>query len=200
MLGMDPNGGRQGQPGAGAAGEAPGEEDPIMKMMAQMMGGGAGGPGGLPGFPPGGAFPGMPGFPGQQQQVQKPDPYTSLWRVLHAVVALGLGLYIAILTPFTGTKAERDTDALSDEENEHRKRLFFWVFATAESLLLSTRFFLDKGRTPPTGIAWTVVGYLPQPFAGYASHALRYGGMFATVRADILACMFVLGVCSWWRV
>jgi GET complex subunit GET2 len=170
-----------------------------MKMMAQMMGGGAGGPGGLPGFPPGGAFPGMSGFPGQQQQVQKPDPYTSLWRVLHAVVALGLGLYIAVLTPFTGTKAERDADALSDEENEHRKRLFFWVFATAESLLLSTRFFLDKGRTPPAGIAWTIIGYLPQPFAGYAGHALRYGGMFATVRADILACMFVLGVCSWWR-
>lgn len=200
MLGMDPAAaGSQGQqnPFAGMPGA---EDDPIMKMMSQMMGGGAGGPGGSP-FPGMGGMPGMPGMPGMmQQQTKALDPYTALWRLLHAIVALGLGLYIVMLTPFTGTKVERDRAAISEiHENEERKRLFFWVFATAEACLLTTRFFLDKGREPPTGIVWQVTGFLPEPLKGYVQNVMRYGQIFSTVRADILACMFVLGVCSWWR-
>ncbi|CAH0021960.1 unnamed protein product [Clonostachys rhizophaga] len=204
MLGFDPAaGGQNGQNPAGPG--IPGaEEDPIMKMMSQMMGGGAGGPGGMPQFPFGGdgsSFPDLSSFSNLQQE-KKPQPldtYTALWRLLHALVALGLGLYIAVLTPFTGTKMERELAALSDEENLHRKDFFFWVFATAEACLLTTRFFLDKGRAPPPGIVQTVVGFLPEPFKGYVQVVLRYGQIFTTVRADILACMFVLGVCSWWR-
>jgi hypothetical protein len=190
------------------AGMPPGtEEDPIMKMMAQMMGGGGGpgGAGGFPGMPGMGGMPNMPGMPGMgQQQPVVPDPYTSLWRLLHALVALGLGLYIAILTPFTGTKLSRERSVEAhlsgaDDEDMHRKNLFFWVFATAEAVLLTTRFFLDKSRAPPTGMVWTVVGFLPEPLKGYATTLLRYGQIFGTVRSDILACMFVLGVCHWWR-
>ncbi|KFH48685.1 hypothetical protein ACRE_004530 [Hapsidospora chrysogenum ATCC 11550] len=196
MLGMDPpaaagNPQAQQDPFAGMPGAG---DDPIMKMMSQMMG--AGGPGGS-------SFPGMgsmPGMPGMQQQQKPLDPYTALWRLLHAIVALGLGLYIVVLTPFTGTKLERERAAVSEiEDNEERKRLFFWVFATAEACLLTTRFFLDKGRAPPTGIVWTVTGYLPEPLKGYVQVVVRYGQIFSTVRADILGCMFVLGVCSWWR-
>lgn len=202
MLGFDPATNPQGQMPLGGAGAGiPGmEDDPVMKMMSQMMGGG--GPGGgspFSGIPGMGGMPGMPGMMQQPQQPQRPDPYTSLWRLLHAIVALGLGLYIAILTPFSGTKIERERAAISDEENEHRKELFFWVFATAEACLLTTRFFLDKGRAPPSGIVWTVTGFLPEPIKGYAQVVLRYGQIFSTVRSDILACMFVLGVCSWWR-
>jgi GET complex subunit GET2 len=199
MLGFDRANPATSGPAPGGNPMAGAEDDPLMKMMAQMMGGG--GPGG--GGP---SFPGMPSMPGMmpQQQAATPDPYTSLWRLLHALVALGLGLYVAILTPFTGTKVERERHALAhvagaDDEYEHRKRLFFWVFATAEAGLLTMRLFLDKSRAPPPGIVWTVVGFLPEPFKGYATVALRYGQIFSTVRADILACMFVLGVCSWWR-
>ena len=201
MLGMDPaaanqQGQQQQNPFAGMPGA---EDDPIMKMMSQMMGGG-GGPGGSP-FPGMAGMAGMPGMPGMMQQTKPPlDIYTSLWRLLHAIVALGLGLYIVMLTPFTGTKDERDQAAISEiHENEERKRLFFWVFCTAEACLLTTRFFLDKGREPPTGIVWQVTGFLPEPFKGYTQTVMRYGQIFSTVRTDILMCMFVLGVCSWWR-
>lgn len=200
MMGFDPAGAQGGQgmpnPFGGAPG-ANGEEDPIMKMMSQMMGG-AGGPGGSP-------FPGMNGMPDLSnltgQAAQKPvDFYTALWRLLHAIVAIGLGLYITTLTPFTGTKIEREHASLAEiKEHEHEKQMFFWVFATAEACLLTTRFFLDKGRAPPGGIVWTVIGFLPEPFKGYVEVMARYGQIFTTVRSDILGCMFVLGVCHWLR-
>lgn len=218
MLGFDTP--RQSTPGAGGAGGGTGtpggpggnaanfEDDPIMKMMSQMMGGaGAGGTG----FPPGSSpFPGMPamsGMPGQPQPVaQGPSSYHTFWRLIHTIVALGLGLYVAFLTPFTGTKIERESAAMAhaqhlavDDENEHNKRMFFWLFATSEAVLLTTRFFFDKGRAPPPGIMWTIVGFVPEPFKGYLSVVLRYGQYFTTVRTDILTCMFVLGVCSWLR-
>lgn len=179
-----------------------------MKMMSQMMAGG--GPGA--GFPPGGAnspFPGMPGFPpglNNQAAAAPADPYTAIWRILHALVALSLGLYIIVLTSFSGSKIEREraastftADPLAEDIHEHRKKLFFWTFATAETLLLTTRFFMDKSRGPPPGVLGTVVGFLPEPVKGYVEIALRYGKIFTTVRADMLACIFVLGVCSWWR-
>ncbi|KAF4123795.1 GET complex subunit GET2 [Geosmithia morbida] len=201
MLGMGPPPPLQqqqqgdGQENANPFGGAAGGDDPIMQMMSQMMGGGAAGAGN-----PLAGIPGLGDALGQKQKASPPDMYTSLWRLLHGIVALGLGLYIVALTPFTGTRAERELAAADEiQENEERKRLFFWVFATAEACLLTTRFFLDKGRDPPAGIAWTVSGFLPQPFKGYAQMVMRYGQIFTTVRSDILACIFVLGVCAWWR-
>ncbi|KAM0427316.1 hypothetical protein ACHAPT_007751 [Fusarium lateritium] len=209
MLGFDRG---NGTPAPGTPGVGGGlDEDPMMKMMSQLMAGA--------GFPPGSAppFPGMPGAVPQPSQPATPSRSTStnLWRLLHALVALGLGLYIVILTPFTGTKVERDRAALAgttpadpltaaaepelETELDHRKQLFFWTFATAETVLLTTRFFLDKRGTPPAGIVGTVVGFLPQPAKGYVEIALRYAQIFSTVRGDILACIFVLGAVSWFR-
>ncbi|KAH7015262.1 hypothetical protein EDB80DRAFT_707488 [Ilyonectria destructans] len=200
-------------PGPGTPGNL--EEDPMMKMMSQFMSGA--------GLPPGSAppFPGMPGMPGMganpfQPQVAQSSTSTNIWRLLHALVALGLGFYIVLLTPFSGSKIERERDALPittpddpfstpvgatdiESELDQRKRLFFWTFATAETLLLTTRFFLDKRGPPPTGILGTVMGFLPQPIKGYIEIALRYASIFTTVRGDMLACIFVLGACSWFR-
>ncbi|PNY28506.1 Uncharacterized protein TCAP_01560 [Tolypocladium capitatum] len=203
MLGLD----HPGQ--SNSPGPAPGpngvamDDAPLMKMMTQMMGGGG------VGLPPGASpFPGMPNMPGmppqQQQPAARPDSYTSFFRLVHALFALSLGLYVTLLMPFSGTKLEREHAALAhaqlsaeDDANEHHKRIFFWIFATGEAVLLTSRFFLDKGRQPPTGMLWTIVGFIPEPLKGYVTVALRYGQIFTTVRADILACMFVLGVCSW---
>ncbi|RKK99451.1 hypothetical protein BFJ68_g13190 [Fusarium oxysporum] len=202
--------------GSGTASPAPGaaEEDPMMKMMSQLMAG-AGLPAGS--MPP---FPGMPGMaPGQGPPVQptavRNSASTNLWRLLHALVALGLGFYIVILTPFTGSKIERERAALAgttpadpliaaaepelETELEHRKKLFFWTFATAESLLLTTRFFLDRRGSPPSGIVGTVVQFLPQPAKGYVEVVMRYGQIFTTVRSDMLACIFVLGAVAWFK-
>ncbi|KAL6356786.1 hypothetical protein LRP88_10392 [Fusarium phalaenopsidis] len=206
MLGFERG---NGTPAPGTPGGL--DEDPMMKMMSQLMAGA--------GFPPGSAppFPGMPGAVPQPPQPAAPvrSTSTNLWRLLHALVALGLGLYIVILTPFTGTKVERERAALAgttpadpltaasepelETELEHRKQLFFWTFATAETVLLTTRFFLDKRGTPPAGIVGTVVGFLPQPAKGYVEIALRYAQIFSTVRGDILACIFVLGAVSWFK-
>ncbi|KAF9877758.1 hypothetical protein CkaCkLH20_04893 [Colletotrichum karsti] len=217
MLGFD-----RPAPGAGgpppmnpfAAGMPPGaEEDPMMKMLSQMMAG-AGGPGGIPGFPggpQGAGFP--PGFPGMQPAQQSADASSAyLWRILHAVFAISLGLYIALSTTFTGAKLERERTALaysyptgSDEavtdvnSMEKGREVFFWMFATAEAILLTTRFFIDRGRAPPSGIVWTIVSFLPGSVKNYAETLLRYGQIFVTVRSDILVCVFVLGICSWFR-
>lgn len=205
MLGFDPasantNTGFPGQNPAAAGGDA---EDPIMKMMSQMLSGAGAGGNGAPGTSPFPGFPNIPSMPSTQTPSPAgPDPYTSLWRLLHALVALGLGLYVAFLTPFTGTRAERERSALSSAEFaefEREKDLFFWVFATAETVLLTTRFFLDKGRAPAPGIVATVVGFVPEPYGGYVRVIMRYGQILTTVRSDILACMFVLGACSWLR-
>ncbi|KAK0705220.1 hypothetical protein B0H67DRAFT_593499 [Lasiosphaeris hirsuta] len=223
MLGLDPAsvGGAAGAslgpnpfgafPGAGG----PDSEDPMMRMMMQMLGG-DGTAGGSPfPFPPAGTNPfasmgmDMPPFGpgGPQQQLAMPDRYASLWRLLHTAVALGLGLYIALWTSFSGTKVEREREkvvgVVGGEENMSESgRKFFYAFATAEALLLTSRYFMDRGRARSAaggGILGMVVGFLPQPFKGYVEIAMRYGQIFGTVKADVLVCIFVLGMASWAR-
>lgn len=202
MLGFErpEQAGPAGPPGAGMP---PGmEDDPIMKMMSQMMSSGA-----IPGF--GGADGGANPFanmnmPQPQAPVQLPKASSlSLWRLVHALVALGLGLFFVLTTNFSGSKIERERMALAfgqgtDDEAERRKNIFFWTFATAEVLLLSTRFFLDKRSTNASGFVATAISYLPQPYRGYIEVGQRYLQIFTAVRTDILTCIFVLGVVSWW--
>lgn len=206
MLGMD-RPGESGTPpvGVAGAGQVPGDDDPIMKMMSQMMAAGGQPGGGAAGAAGASPFAGM--MP-PQTGPRPPDTYGTLWRVVHALIALGLGFYIVVLTPFSGTLLQREDMAYEtrkgqwSEEHaqlEQHKRNFFWAFATAETLLLTTRFFLDKGRSPPPGFLWTIVSHVPEPWKGYISSVMRYGQIFTTVRTDILVCMFVLGASSLWR-
>lgn len=211
MLGGAPPPGADGMPGLG-------EEDPLMKMMSQMMGGAGGG--GFPGMAPGAGGPNANPLAGMMGggAPAGPDIYSTVWRIVHALLALGLGLYIILLTPFDGTKTQRQlafkiqddkADAfyegspgaarLAGLDMETAKKNFFWAFATAEAVLLTTKFFLDKGRAPPPGWAWSVAGQLPMPWRGYVVNVMRYGQIFTTVRTDILLCAFVLGACAWWR-
>lgn len=211
------------------------DEDPMMQMLSKMMAGG-----GMPGMPgggggPGGASPfagtpldgllgslggmGMGGpSPAQQAQQVAANKTANLWRILHAVFALGLGLYVALSTTFTGSLTERERSALTggssttfpdgssvtvtgtdDDSLERTRAYFFYAFTSAEALLLTARYFLDADRAPPKGWVWTASGFLPEPARGYAQHALRYGQILGTVRSDALVCVFVLGLCSWWR-
>jgi hypothetical protein len=121
-----------------------------------------------------------------------------VWRVVHAVFALGLGLYIALGSTFGGTKIERERIATAYTADDS-SRNFFMIFASVEAVLLTTRFFIDKSQAQPTGILGMVAGFLPAPYKGYLSVALRYGQIFLTVRADLLILVFVLGACSWLR-
>ncbi|KAI1800819.1 hypothetical protein F4811DRAFT_556417 [Daldinia bambusicola] len=210
------------------------EADPMMKMLSQFMAGGmpggagagaganpfAGTPmegllGSLGGMNPNGSGSAGPN-PMQQQQAQQAttaaDKSANLWRILHAIFALGLGLYVALSTTFSGTLTEREHSAIAstaptteDAERdsvEGARAYFFVVFASVEALLLTTRYFLDKGKgqeSAAKGWMWTVSGFLPGRARTYTQHALRYGQMLGTVRGDALVCVFVLGVCSWLR-
>lgn len=221
MLGMDPASMRgngtppvgpganpfAGFPGMEGLGGQPGEEDPMMKLFQQMMGGGipgmdGAGAGGMP------AFPGMPGqeMPGSAAAVDV-DPYAYLWRIVHAFLALSFGLYIALTTPFTGTKFERESRAFRVKIAEDGTSTlssssihFFYIFATAEVLLQSSRFWFEKGRgIGQGGILGTIQGFLPEPWRGYLSIARRYMRIWTTVSADAMVLVFVLGVCAWVR-
>jgi len=186
--------------GMGGPGGAGMEEDPMMKMLQQMMGGVPGeGPGGMPSFPAGMQNP----FAPSEQATGTENPYAYLWRIVHAVFALALGFYIAFTTPFTGTKFEREMSGLSGSVGENglasRSVRFFYIFATVEVLLQTSRFFLEKGRVQQGGIMGMVTGFLPEPYKGYFVLLSRYSRIWTTVSGDAMVCMFVLGVCAWLR-
>ena len=240
MLGVDSPG---QNPFLGLGGQQPGatpppgmegmEQDHMMKMLSQMMAGG-GMPGAGPGGPGGAANPfagtgmenlfgslaggGMPNPMQQQAQQTASDKTANLWRILHAIFALGLGLYVALTTTFTGTQAEREhgtiasrglgNDADAGQEYdyaydggvERTRAYFFYLFSSVEAVLLTTRYLLlDRNPSPPTGLVWSIAGFLPDPIQRYLRHGMRYFQIFSTVRGDLLVCIFVLGVCSWVR-
>ncbi|KAI3340275.1 hypothetical protein F4824DRAFT_497225 [Ustulina deusta] len=191
----------------GMGGAAGVDQDPMMQMLQKMMAGGM--PGGADGSNP---FAGMglesllggAGGPNPTQQGQQAEPNkaTNLWRILHAIFALGLGIYVAFSTTFTGTKVERDTDDLQStgvlgaQNLEQARAWFFYVFTSVEAVLLTSRYMMERGAGfTPSGWTWTITGMLSDPIRGYARHALRYAQIFTTVRNDALFCVFVMGVC-----
>ncbi|KAK3304245.1 uncharacterized protein B0T15DRAFT_535896 [Chaetomium strumarium] len=220
MLGLDqptPPGTGAGTPAMPMPGMGGMEDDPMMRMMMQMLGGGnnsSNNP--FAGFPPS-------QLGSQPQQAQQANPTlpsrsASLYRLLHTLIALALGLYIALYTPFTGTKLGRDRAAAaaagSAEEREHllhhlqygldgtMTKNFFWAFATAEALLLTSRYFMDRGRSrleSNNGMLGMLAGFLPRGVRSKVETAMRYGEVLGTVRRDVLVCVFVLGVAAWWR-
>lgn len=195
MMGGPPGaGGAQGsQPGANpfgalGGGDANGAEDPMMAMMQQMMGGAAG-QGPMP------SFPGMPpmGLPGQQANGAVADPYAYLWRLVHALFAIGLGIYISMTVSFTGTKLAREESALLDVG--YIKQLF-WM---GEAMLLG-RFLFKGGQTSGgEGVIGMILPMIPQPYGGYIRWIMRYSSILRTISGDALLVVFTLGAMSWWN-
>jgi len=177
------NGQQQQQQGPGAEGE-----EPMMQMLQQMMGGAGGGEGGLP--------PGLAAMLGGQQQDQQPaqDKYGYLWRIVHALFALALGVYITAATTFSGSHFSR-AESLDGEVGVR----FFWVFATAELVLQSSRFFMEKGKAPQAGLLGGLGAMLPEPYGGYVRVVNRYSVIYTTVVADAMVVVFVLGCVAWWK-
>lgn len=165
------------------------QNDPFAALMTQLL--------------PGGAPPGAPlsprssgASPFGQPPAPQATPQSSMWRILHALFALSLGLYVALSTPFAGTLSERESSA---EDTTAQNLNFFYIFASAETVLLTTRFLLDGGKYTPSGVLGTLLGFLPPQAAGYVRILLRYWQVFATVRSDLLVCVFVLGAAGLWR-
>lgn len=196
-----------GMPGFGAPG-APGDADadPMMRMMQQMMAGG--GPMGGDPNDPNGPMGELPPFmrammSGQQrtqeQQQNQPAPTSStyMWRIIHAVFALGLALYIALTSTFNGSKLSR---AQSVESMDFDPKLFY-IFATAELVLQSSRYFVEKGQLQGGGWLATIAntGLVPEPWGGYIRVAGRYSVIWQTIVGDAMTIVFVLGCLAWWR-
>lgn len=202
----NPFAGFPGMEGMGGPGMAGMEDDPMMKMMQQLLSGGnGGGMGGMPGLSEG--MNGMPSFPGMSTTTAATDPYAYIWRIVHAIFALSLGLYISLTTTFTGTKLEREQSIYNNTNPSSDiygagiggSVKFFWIFATMEIVLQTSRFFFDQGAIQHAGWMGTVVGLLPEPWKGYVLVLSRYARIWTTLRNDVMALVFVLGVCAWWR-
>ena len=183
-----------GFPGMGGPGQ--GADDPMMKLLQQMMGGLGGGEGGIPSFPTSETPPAQ----------EAPNRYTYIWTILHFLSSLTLGIYISISTSFTGSKLSREGFPTSYPISPNsypiasaQKQMFFYYFATAELILLTSRFFLEKGGNVQTGWLGTVMGFLPPKWRTYVEVVLRYGKVWTQVSGDAMVVVFMLGVVGWLR-
>ncbi|THX54980.1 hypothetical protein D6D06_05177 [Aureobasidium pullulans] len=177
------------------------DEDPMLKMMQSLLSGDASAAGGIPDS----AMDDLPpmlkammqGQRATQQQASAPTGTTYLWRIVHAVFALALGLYIAASGTFNGSKLSR-SNSLGGSDFGPR---LFYMFATAEVVLQSSRYFMEKGRLQGSGWLATIAnsGLVPQPWSNYISMAGRYAVIWQTVVADAMVIVFVLGCLAWWN-
>jgi hypothetical protein len=186
-------------------------QDPMMQMLQQMMGGGMPGAGaptgsGQPGdLPPGLAnmFSAMQG--GAQQEPSPNESSAWIWRIVHSLFSLGLAIFIVSQTPFTGSKLARTSPSIAkedwtlDSQATETFRRFFYMFATFEVLMQSTRYFLEKGRLQGSGILNTIGQVLPEPYAGYVRVVGRYSVIYSTVVSDAMVVIFVLGAACYWK-
>ncbi|PSK40081.1 hypothetical protein B9Z65_8021 [Elsinoe australis] len=179
--------------------------DPMMRMMQQMMGGGMPGmgndsnPNGAPMDLPPFLQAMMNGRAQTAQEAQQPKSDSAyVWRIIHAVFALSIAAYIALTTTFNGSKLSR-LEKLDPLDGVGPN--LFYLFATVETVLQSTRYFLEKGQLQGTGWLATIAnsGMVPEPWGGYIKIAGRYLTIWQTVVGDAMVVVFILGFVAWWR-
>ena len=183
-------------------------DDPMVKMLSQLMGGMTpGADGSAPpdgnGLPPGlAAMMGVgAGAPGSTQP--EGGTYDYVWKILHASFAFALGVYVTgTSTAFAGPVV-RIPGKLADESvvaGRNRVNLF-WAFATAELILQSARYFLERGRTGSGIGGWMGMasGLLGEPWGSYVRLLARYSGIWSTIVEDGCMLIFIVGVVSWWN-
>ncbi|KAL8710326.1 MAG: hypothetical protein Q9220_005096 [cf. Caloplaca sp. 1 TL-2023] len=194
---QDPrNGSAQHQAGA--------QEDPMAQMLQQLMGSMPGAPDGGPGaLPPGlAALMGAEGSGSAASQGQNgggESTSSQLWKVIHAVFALVLGVYITVLTTFNGSQILKKGTASGGDSQEGIGQRLFWIFATAEVVLQSTRYFLELGSTSHSGWLGMATQLLPEPWKSYVGLMARYSGIWMTAVQDAMVVVFILGAVAWWK-
>ena len=125
---------------------------------------------------------------------------TAIWRIVHALSSFLLAAYIVSTTSFTGSKLSRTTPSeVVAGSNDHFASRLFLYFATVEVVLQSSRFFIEKGQLPGSGIMSSLGRMLPEPWAGWVRLIGRYSVIYTTLLADAMVVVFVLGVVAWWR-
>ena len=186
----------------GMGGEPGTEEDGSLPPGLAAMLGGMGGAGAL-------GMPGM-GSPGQQQGAPAlANKSAYVWRILHTLSALMLGIYLVShasfassvrLTPGRSTAPPPASSVSGIVEADQPVVNMFWIFATAELVLQGSRFFLEQGRDrSQAGWLQMIGGVLPEPWRGWARLAGQYSGIWKTLVEDAMVVIFVLGFVGWWR-
>ena len=163
----------------------------MMRMMQQMMGG----IGDQDGQQGGGLPPGLANIfgGGQEQEAPQASSGDYIWRIVHALTALLLSIYAVTTFSFTGSSLSRN-EIISDASGQR----LFYLFATSEVVLQTTRYFVDRGKLPPSSMLGKIAAFLPEPYAGYLRVLNRYSIIYTTVVSDALVVVFVLGAWAWW--
>lgn len=164
---------------------------------------------GQPGEPPGDLPPGLANLFSAMQgggAAPAPPPEQSsawIWRLVHSLFSLGLATWIVLQTPFTGSKTSRtstaEEDWTADSTSSETFAHFFYLFATFEVVMQTSRYFIEKGQLQGSGILSSIAQMLPEPYAGYVRVVGRYSVIYSTVVSDAMVVVFVLGAASWWR-
>ncbi|KAL9586822.1 MAG: hypothetical protein Q9212_000640 [Teloschistes hypoglaucus] len=190
-----------------------GQEDPMVRMLQHLIGGipGAEGLEQHGGLPAGliallggtGDGAGGPGAAGQGQRGKENTMNAYFWKIIHAIFACVLGVYIVTVTTFNGAHFSTYFNTFEGEglrgEGEAGGKRLFWVFATAEVVLQSSRFFLEKGTTRRLGFLGMATQVLPEPWKNYVELVSRYSGIWFTVVEDAMVVVFVMGLAAWWK-
>ena len=186
----------------------------MKKMLSQLMGGAGmpgaeGAEGGGEGLPPGlaalmGGMGGAGSGGASQAQPRPGTTYDHVWKIVHAIVAFALGLYVlATSTAFAGpmVRIPENSSATEGEWARGGGINLFWAFATVELTLQSTRYFLERGKTGSGMGGWMgmVSGLLGEPWGSYVRLVARYSGIWTTVVEDGCVLIFVVGAFSWWK-
>ncbi|EME49826.1 hypothetical protein DOTSEDRAFT_68576 [Dothistroma septosporum NZE10] len=181
------------------------EEDPMAKMMQQMMsmmGQGGGNPHDPNSKPP--ELPPMLAnmLSGQQaDDVKEPATVSAyVWRVVHAIFSFVLASYICLTSTFNGSKLARGENVYTHEAGYGLGPRLFIIFTSAELVLQSTRYFMERGQMQSGGMLAGITnsGMIPQRYANYIRIAGRYITIAQTVFADVMVVVFVLGCMAWW--
>ena len=181
-------------------------EDPLMKMLSQMMGGKPSEAEAVNGeLPPGLATMlgsgGMAGNDGASTE-QTEDTYDYVWRVVHAILALCLAAYATTTTVAYGEKIEGSNDMAALREAHGKEGInLFLVFATAQLVLQSSRFIMERRKPSgrPAGWLGLIGGFLPEPYRGYVILAEGYAKIWAAIVDDAMIIVFVVGCVAWWK-
>lgn len=170
----------------------------MVRMLRQMLGDTSqpGNPNDAP-LPPGLADLFSAAQKDSHQTVPKSNT-SALWRIVHAIVSFLLAAYVVATTSFTGSKLSRTTSEYAGENDQFASRLFLY-FATVEVVLQSSRYFVERGQLPASGVMGAVSRMVPEPWAGWVRLVGRYSVIYTTLVADAMVVVFVLGAVAWWE-